>query len=1277
MRAAHSFNVFVPVPHCYHGKSARKSQIPAQSRLQIKTLTGPVKFQTRRLNIVSIVGLGLSGRCNAAIVSPIDVEPLMNNFRLLMCLVLLALPCAGAASLETGFAQPPSDCRPWVYWFWLNGNITSNGITADLEAMKRVGIGGVLIMEVDQGAPVGAVDFMGQKWRDLFRHVHSEARRLGLEVNMNNDAGWNGSGGPWIKPEQSMQKVVWTETNVVGPAKCEITLPQPESVAGFYRDIAVLAFPKVGDLRIPGIRAKAMFDIGPGPAMTQQELPPESLISPDRIVDLTAKMNPTGRLTWEVPDGHWTILRLGHTSTGVENAPAPASGRGLECDKLSKEGIEANFAGMMAKLALDNQLQLEIRPTSHANPATMERHGKLNAEPGSNVSRDRADKSRFGLVATHIDSWENGSQNWTSQMRDEFKRRRGYDLWPFLPVFTGRVVGSPDVSDRFLWDLRQTISELVIENYAGRMLQLAHAHGMRFTVEAYGGPCDAIPYGGQADEPMGEFWTPSGAVETCRGMASAGHVYGKRIIGAEAFTSGDHERWLEHPAVLKAHGDRAFCEGINRFVFHRYAMQPWSREYKPGMTMGPWGQHYERTQTWWDWTPAWHTYLARCQFMLRQGLFVADICRVQAEAPPQGFGYYERSGYDWDECDAGAVITRMSVKNGRIVLPDGMSYRVLVLPWTDRMTPRLLRKVKELVEAGATVIGPKPSRSPSLSGYPQCDAEVKQLAAELWGSADGQTVLENRVGLGRIVWSSSPEKVLADSGVALDFTSDQPLRWIHRSTAGAEIYFVANLQPHAFVSKCSFRVAGRIPELWWPDTGRIERAAMWEEQRGVTRVVIPFEPSGSVFVVFRAPSDKTGAVRLVTRDGKPVFSTAPGPMTRVVIRKALYGLLDDPARTRDVTAKVQRKVDAGEFRFPAMMMAEGDDPAPEVVKTLVVDYEIDGRSFRVKAQDPATVNISRSAIQIAVEKARYGVLDDPARTRDVRDKVQRLVDAGETSFKVALMAQGDDPAFLVVKTLELEYTMNGQRHRVSGTDPDIIDLVRVEPAPTPPAMVRCDAKGRALLEVGEPGDYTILTDAGTTRRVRVTDVPLQMHVDGPWHVRFAPGWGAPSETTFDKLISWSAHENPGIKHFSGEATYTTTFTVPRKMLAKDQRLYLDLGKVAVMAKVKLNGQNICTLWKPPFAIDITKHARVGQNTLEVAVVNLWPNRLIGDEHLPEDSERYENGTLKRWPQWVLENKTSPTGRFTFTTWRLWKKTEPLLDSGLLGPVSLRVTKISR
>lgn len=1147
---------------------------------------------------------------------------------------------AQSRDLAAQFAKPPPETRPWVYWFWLNGNITSNGITADLEAMKRVGIGGVLIMEVDQGSPVGPADFMGASWRGLFQHVHAEARRLGLEVNMNNDAGWNGSGGPWIQPGQAMQEVVWTETDLTGPRHFEGVLAQPETTAGFYRDIAVQAFPVVGDHRIPDFESKAAAQRRGRGKPTKASLTPAMIVERSGITNLTAQMDTSEKLVWEVPPGNWTVVRFGHTCTGVENAPAPKTGRGLECDKLSKEGIEANFAGMMAKLAADNRLK-----------------------PGD---------AKPGLIATHIDSWENGSQNWTPRMREEFQRRRGYDLTPFLPVFTGRVVGSLEISERFLWDLRQTVSELVIENYAGHFRELARAAGMRFTCEAYGSPCDAIPYGGRSDEPMGEFWTPAGnAMETCRGMASAGHVYGKRIIGAEAFTAGDHERWLEHPATLKALGDRAFCEGINRFVFHRYALQPWTPERRPGMTMGPWGQHYERTQTWWDWTPAWHEYLARCQLMLRQGWFVADICHVQPEAPPHGPGDHKRGGYAWDECTTEAVLTRMLVKEGRIVLPDGMSYRLLALPWSQTMTPQLLRKVKELVRAGATVLGPKPSASPSLSNYPHCDAEVKQLAAELWGEADGQGVKEHRLGKGRVIWSDAPEKVLETAGVPADFSAGQPLRFIHRQDGDTDLYFVANSQPHEFTTTCSFRVTGRIPELWWPESGRIERAAMWQEAAGVTHVVIPFAPSGSVFVVFRERARKADPGVLLKREGKPLLSATPAPRGRISVLKARYGVLDDPARTRDVTAKVQDNADSGEHVFQVATLAQGGDPAPNVVKTLMVDYTVEGRPFSVRGRDPDTIRLSPEAFKITVEKARYGVLGDPHRTRDVREKLQRLLDAGEVSFQVARMAEGDDPAFLVVKTLEVDYTLDGKHLKATGTDPETISLSPAAVPPKPMAVLRLDAKRRLLLEAREPGDYELVTASGRSRHLTVREGLSTREVSGPWKVRFAPGVGAPAELTLDRLISWSEHPDAGVKYFSGTATYTRTLDIPRELLAKGRRLELDLGQVAVMAEVTLNGKRLGTLWKPPFAVDLSWVARVGANTLEVRVVNLWPNRMIGDEQLPEDSERNPDGTLQRWPQWLLDGKPSPTGRFTFTSWRLWKRNEPLRESGLLGPVTLR------
>ena len=543
-----------------------------------------------------------------------------------------------------GFARPPQSARPWVYWFPLSGNLSKEGITADLEALQRVGIGGVLYMEVDQGAPKGPADFAGPLWRELFRHACKEAHRLGLEINMNNDAGWCGSGGPWITPELSMQRVVWTETVVQGPKSFGDVLARPQAVRDFYQDIAVLAMPAAGGQgphpRHPGQVVRHAPAL---PAATGQVCHAAGgLRHPrDRVLDLTGKMDAGGKLAWDVPQGKWLVLRFGHTTTGMDNHPAPASGCGLECDKLSKEAAEAHFNGLMGRLIADN--------------------------------RPLAGKGKV-LVSTHIDSWEVGSQNWTPRMREEFQKRRGYDLLPLLPTFTGRVVDSLEVSERFLWDLRQTVSDMLIENYAGHFRTLANRHGLRLSIEAYDGvPCDEMTYAGQADEPMSEFWSwdKFGAAYSCTEMSSAAHVYGKPILGAEAFTATDGEKWQGHPASIKDLGDWAFCEGVNRFVFHRYAMQPWANpDRAPGMSMGPWGLHYERTQTWWEQSRAWHEYLARCQYLLQQGLFVADVCYLQPEGAPRRFAPppaamsapYVRGGYNFDGCTPEVVLTRMSVR---------------------------------------------------------------------------------------------------------------------------------------------------------------------------------------------------------------------------------------------------------------------------------------------------------------------------------------------------------------------------------------------------------------------------------------------------------------------------------------------------------------------------------------------------------------------------------------------------------------------------------------
>ena len=967
--------------------------------------------------------------------------------------------------LAAGFASPPASARPWVYWTPLSGNLRKDGITADFEAMARVGIGGVVYIEVEQGVPKGPADFAGPQWRELFRHACREASRLGLKITMNNDAGWCGSGGPWITPELSMQKVVWSEAVVEGGREFAGELARPSAVNGYYRDIAVLAMPVPGDdtYRLKDLGIKMSFPIREfttTPANFPQS-PPGAVIPRDKIMDVSAKMDAAGKLTWDVPVGKWLVMRFGFTTTGKTNHPAPASGCGLECDKFSKEAVATHYDRLIRKLVADNQAY---------------------------VGQGKA------LVSTHIDSWEVGGQTWTPKMREEFKQRHGYDLLAWLPAFTGRVIDSVEVTERFLWDLRQTFSDMIIGNYAGEMRRLANHDGLRLSIEAYGQvQVDELAYASQADDPMCEFWWREkyAAAHSCLTMSSAAHIYGKKVLSAEAFTSDEEERWLGHPAAIKDLGDWAFCEGINRFVFHRFAAQPWTNV-APGMAMGAWGLHYERTQTWWEQSKAWHEYVARCQYLLQQGLFVADVLYLQAEGAPRRVTLPEgaeiaphiRGGYNYDGCTSDALLTRVTVRDGLLVLPDGMSYRVLVLPEVGTMTPRLLRKIKEFVEAGATVIGgtTPPEKSPALADTGAGDAEVKQLTAGLWPKlATGKTAAA----------------LLAERGVKPDFSATPVLRYTHRTIGDAEIYFVANPEPRDVEALASFRVAGKLPELWWPDSGRVERAVAFEVKDGLTTVPLRLEPSGSLFVVFRKSAAEMDPVVSVTRNGERVL--------------------------------------------------------------------------------PST----------------------------------------------SVSGNGESP---------------------------VLDIARGE--------------------IWQGGEYVMKTAGGKNRQVSVSLPPAQ-EIAGPWEVAFDPQRGGPGKVTFERLEDWARRPEDGIRYYSGTAEYRINFSNRTPEAGSRRKVYLDLGRVAVMAEVKLNNRNLGILWKPPYRVDVTGTLKNGDNRLEVKVVNLWVNRQIGDERLPEDSARNEDGTLKSWPQWFAEGKPSPTGRFTFSTWRLWQKNEPLVESGLMGPVTLR------
>jgi hypothetical protein len=1116
---------------------------------------------------------------------------------------------APANQLERGFKEPPDSAKPRAWWHWLNGNITNEGITADLEWMKRVGIAGMQMFDGSLGTPQ-FVDkrlvWMTPEWKDAFHHAGAEADRLGLEMAMAASGGWSETAGPWVKPEEAMKKIVWSETLVQGPKEFsgvlthpptnngkfqnmemppELNFPTPTGLPGakpmppppppkpdptFYADSKVVAYhlpegevrmadarPKVttsppdvnpaqltdGDvakavsLRVNNsetevwvqfefsqpYRAKAitlaagtvpMFSGGaipdgevqfsqdgtnwltlvslPGSSQTTGGFPVQTYSFPETtakfyrvvmrppkpnpfmaaiaadlgfplpasgsvnlaeieltgprvnhwqgkaafgnttefqslatpsvleneavarkdVIDLTSKMRPDGTLDWHVPAGKWVVLRMGYSLTGEKNHPASPEATGYEVDKLSAKHVS-------------NYVKTYVEMVS----------GAL----GSNFGKS----FRYFLM----DSWEAGVENWTDDLIPEFHKRRGYDPTPYLPVLTGRIVESAEVSDRFLWDFRRTIADLLAENHYGVATRYFNQRGVGLYAEAMGTDVpttgDGLLNKSFVDIPMAEFWTPppgmkDGAEHPADLLeaASASHIYGKKIAAAESFTTAPNAPVWASPHYLKPLGDKAMALGINRFVFHTSDHQPFvDDQHKPGMTLGFFGQHYTRNVTWAEEAVAWNTYLARTSYLLQQGQFVGDVAYFYGEGapatvpfwkpvnpvPPQGYGY------DWINADV--LLNRMSVEQARLVLASGMSYRLLVLPnYVDQVTLPLLRKLRDLVSAGAIVLAPRPMHSPSLSDYAD-EAEFRSIVNDVWGPIDGLSAIEHPYGKGKVYWGVPPEELLEDGKVPQDFEYNRPevdseLVWIHRRDGDTDIYFVANQKERSEDVKTSFRVNGKEAELWHPDTGMIEPAE-YEISNGRTRVTLHLDPVGSVFVVFR---NKAAA----------------------------------PSRTL---------------------------PHP----------------------------------------------------------------------------------------------------------------VRAELAT----------------------------------------------VSGPWQVSFPPNWGAPPQARFDNLVSWTNYPDERVKYFSGTATYAKDIDAPQAWFKQGAKVMLDLGTVKEIAEVSVNGKPVGgILWKPPFQADVTSALKPGSNHIEVKVTNLWPNRIIGD--------RQPNATKK----------------YAWLDYKPFRADTPLLESGLLGPVKL-------
>lgn len=1045
----------------------------------------------------------------------------------------------------------------------MDGNVSKEGITADLEAMAKAGIGGAQMFTVAVGIPAGRVGYMSPEWRELVVHSVKEAQRVGLELCIHNCAGWSSSGGPWIAPEHAMQVLAWSERAVVGPMHLSTTLAVPQAPQvvrsiPYHKDIAVFAFQtppggkgpqasqflgRTGVVRVDGLPAQAE----PGDPATTVPL--------GGLVNLTSNMDQEGRLEWEVPPGNWTILRIGHTPTGKDNHPSPPEGNGLEVDKLSREALDVHWAGMMAKVLAD------VGPLA----------GKV-------------------LNNSLVDSYEVGSQNWTPKFREEFQKRRGYDPLPYLPVIAGWTIDGAERSERFLWDFRRTIADLFADNYFGYFGELCHRAGLQFSTEPYGnGGFDTMQAGGRSDIPMGEFWVGGGAMETTKLAASIGHTYGLPIIGAEAFTADDRVgRYLVEPYGIKAIGDLMFANGVNRAIFHRYAHQPWM-DLRPGMTMGPWGTHLERTITWWDEASPWLKYLARCQFLLQQGRFVADVCYFVGEGAPNDLPGRSAlkpappAGYDYDGIDATVLLHRAAVRNGRIVLPDGMSYRVLVLPDTPLMTPRLARKIQSLVRAGATVVGPKPNRSPSLSDLPVGDTEVQRIADAVWGAVDGVALKERRYGQGRIVWGKPLAEVFAELGVMPDYEAvGGRTVSIHRKVGDAEVYFVSNQRYLPADVQCTFRVTGRVPELWSAESASVADAPVYRVEGGRTTVPLHLGPAESVFVVFRKPATSGHLVSATFVDPNRKIE----PLPKIVIVKARYETAD--GRGADVAEIVRRLVQEGQFEIPATNSVFGD-PVVNVVKQLRIEYTIDGKPFESVVPENGMLTLLK--------------LDS-------------------------------------------------------------------EPSAFPTHTLRVGGGGRIELIPWEAGSFDAKRYDGSVEKIQASGANT-MPIYGPWRLTFPPNLGAPASVELPRLASWSEHPASGVRYFSGTATYSKQIIVDPAKIAQNRVVMLDLGRVKNFAQVTLNGKDLGVLWKEPFRVDVTDVLTAGANTLEIRVTNLWPNRLIGDEQLPPDVE-WNGAQLAKWPEWLVKGEPRPdTGRIGFTTWHFFDKDSPLLESGLLGPVTLR------
>ena len=1002
-------------------------------------------------------------------------------------------------NLGKGFNNPPDQSRLRCYWKWLNSMVTKESITRDLEQFRAKGFGGVLINDggnssskLVTSAQLGPL-YLSADWIKLYQHAVKEAQRLGLEISVTAGSGWN-PGGPFITPEHAFKKLVYSETELEGGKLVQIQLPKPDTLL-MYRDILIQAVrnqtvnSSTKDSSIMNWSLKTFnksFGAGGNyPLYKLREgfnIPNKvSIINENEILDIT-KYFDGARLNWNAPKGNWLIIRYGYTCKGTKTSTTSKGWGGLSLDHLNPEAFNIFSKNVIVPLIESAQ------------------------SVGNSV--------KYLLT----DSWEMGVQNWTENFPQEFKKFRRYDLDKYMPVLTGRVVASQEISNRFLYDFRKTVSDCIDKNHYQLFANLLHQYGLGFHPESGGphaAPINAMQIMAISDFPQGEFWIRSNSHRISDGErffvrqgACVAHTNGKRIVGSEG-PQCIGPKWERAPKDMKHDIDRAFCSGVNRLFWTNSISSP--QEYGlPGLVNFAANQ-LNPNITWWEQAGDFVQYINRCSFMLQQGLFVADVLYYYGDDVPNFVFLKEEYpelgyGYDWDKCSKDVILNRASVSDGKIVLPDGMYYQVLVLTPEEAIDLNVLRKVEQLVKEGATVISPRPIKATGLSYYPDCDTEVNQIAGRLWGNINGKTITENQYGKGRIVWGQDVNKVLISLNKKPDFSfksrnDKTALDYIHRTMKNQDIYFIVNrfayhgiddfkyhnvkALPDRFEEvECSFRITGKIPQLWDPISGKIITIGSYREENGQTIIPLHLGPEASVFVVFK--------------DGE----------------------------ASDHVIKIEKEEKREIFPFE-------------------------------------------------------------------KDEVK--------------------------------------------TDPMI-------------GIYKQDNKLK--MDIFENGNYLLHWSNGEKSQIKVDQTGKEIGITTPWTVHFDPKWGGPENILFTQLKSWIESDDPGIKYYSGKATYVNNF-IFLKRDHKDQKVFLDLGMVQELAIVRLNGHSFPVEWMPPFKAEITEYLVDGDNKLEIDVINQWPNRLIGDGKLPVDKRFAKTNYLKFY---------------------MPDADQYLRESGLIGPVRLQLIK---